>query len=369
MASGISATKKREEERKLTQLAGGLADLLGEFAADASSQEGEVGRGISDALQFGGRFPAFLHMYIDKNVYWGIKEDSYNAFGEAVHEAGRQLLPAIVEQIIERGIGTVYSLGPTPELDAELLKMLAEQNIPVKYIAVDINPSALFEAKGAISENLGPHSGSNVTLDGILGSFEGINSSGKSLVIMTGGTVSNNPDSLWEVAARIAKSGGLVVADSGLTPEHSTQESAYWKQYWMSMYNTPAQRKMLMKGLKETFPDLFTQENRSKWQMRMKYAPYTGSEHWRERFTTPRIQVELRVNREMDVRWAGREYNLVPSQAAVPIVSCKPDGASFLAKAHHYGLSPVAAKESSIDYSIGDGPKAGAIATLFEVKK
>ncbi len=365
MAMGISATKERKEERNLDQ----LADGLGLLAADMYSQEDPVGRGISDALQFGGRFPAFLHMYVDKRVYWGIKEGSYNAFGEAVHEADRQLLAEIAREVREHGIRTVYSLGPTPELDAELLKMLAEQNIPVRYVAVDISPSMLFKAKDKISGHIGTHRSSEVTLDRILGSFESINSSEKSLVIMTGGTMSNNPDSLWEVAARIAKPGGLVVADSGITPEHSPSESAYWKQYWMSMYNTPAQRKMLMNGLKETFPDLFTQENRRKWQMRMKYVPHTGSEHWRERFTTPRIQVELHVNREMDVRWAGREYHLVPSQVTVPAVSCKPDGASFLAKASHYSLSPIAAKESPINYSIRGGPNAEAIATLFEVKK
>ncbi len=364
MASEISAN----EERKLTQLADGLVNLLGLLAADASSQEGEVGRGISDSLQFGGRFPAFLQMYLDKHIYCGIKEGPYAAFSEAVHEADRQLLPAIVKQVKERGIRTVYSLGPTPELDAELLKMLAEQNIPIRYIAVDISPSTLFRAKDEISGHIGTHRGSEVTLDRILGSFEGVNSSEKSLVIMTGGTVSNNPDSLWEVAARIAKPGGLVVADSGTTPEHSRKESAYWKKYWMNMYNTPAQRKMLMNGLKETFPDLFTQENRSRWQMRMNYVPHTARENWKERFTTPRIQVEVRINKEMDVRWAGREYNLMPSQVIVPIVSGKPDSLSFLAKTSDYGLKPIAAKESSINYSIEGGPKAGAISVLFEVK-
>ncbi|MBI3036535.1 class I SAM-dependent methyltransferase [Candidatus Woesearchaeota archaeon] len=364
MTKGISAT----EEGRFNKLADGIATLLGGLAADAYSQEGDVGRGVSDSLQFGGRFPAFLQMYVDKHVYCGIKEGPYAAFSEAVHEADRQLLPAIVKQIKERGIRTVYSLGPTPELDAELLKMLAEQNIPVRYVAVDISPSTLFKAKDKISDHIGTHRGSEVTLDEILGSFESISSSEKSLVIMTGVTVSNYPDSLWEVAARIARPGGLVIADSGTTPEHSRKESAYWKKYWMSMYNAPAHRKMLMNGLEQLLPDIFTPENRHKWQLRVRYVPRTGSEQWRERPTTPRIQDEVRVNNEMDVRWAGREYRLMPSQTIVPVVSCKPDSLSFLTKASEYGLNPVAAKEYSVNYSIEGGPKAGAISALFVVK-
>lgn len=364
MTMGIFAT----EERKLDRLASEIAALLGELAADAYSQEGQVGRGISDALQFGGRLPAFLQMYIDKHIYCGIREGPYAAFSEAMHEAGRQLLPTIVTQIREHSIGTVYSLGPTPKLDAELLKTLAGQSIPIRYVAVDINPSTLFKAKDKISDHIGTHRGREVTLDRILGSFESVNSSEKSMVIMIGGTVPNNPDSLWKTAARIAKPGGLVVADSGITPEHPAEKSSYWQQYWMSIYDTPAQRKMLLNGLSELCPGLFSPENRPKWQMRIRYVPHTARENWKERFTTPRLQVELRVNKQIDVQWAGRDYQLLPSQAIVPIVSCKPDAASFLAKASEDGLNPIAAKESSIDYSIQGGPKAGAISVLFEVK-
>ncbi len=357
----LDARLSRTERMKLKAVATKIATLLGELAADVHSQKDKIGRGVSDALQFGGRFPAFLQMYVDKRTYCGIKEGPYKAFSEAVHSADRQLLAGIAKEVRERGINTVYSLGPTPELDAELLKMLGKQEIPIRYVAVDINPSTLLKAKEKVS-------GSEVTLDGILGSFESVNSGEKSLVIMTGGTVSNNPDSLWEVAARIAKPGGLVLADSGVTPEHSPEESAYWKQYWLGMYNSPAQRKMLLNGLKEFCPDFFTAENRSRWQMRVAYVPHTGMENWRECFTTPRIQVELRVNKAMDTRWAGMKYHLVPSQVIVPVVSCKPDSASLLAKAADYGLNPLDAREGSIDYTIGNGPKAGAIAALFEVK-
>lgn len=361
MAIGASISEERKPDGK-------IATLVGKIAAGVHSQEGQVGRGISDALQFGGRLPAFLQMYVDKHIYCGIREGPYAAFSEAMHEAGRQLLPAIVKQIRERGIRTVYALGPTPKLDAELLKTLAEQNVPVRYVAVDINPLTLSKAKQKVSAQIGTHTGSQVTLDTILGSFEGVNSGEKSVVIMIGGTVPNNPDSLWKVAAEIAKAGGLVVADSGIIPEHTAEKSSYWEQYWMSMYDTPAQRTMLLNGLKELCPGLFTAETRPRWQMRMKYVPHTAQENWKERFTTPRLQVELHVNKEIDVRWAGRDYQLLPSQVIVPVVSCKPDAVSFLAKAAHYGLGPVAAKESPIKYSIEGGPKAGAISVLFEVK-
>ncbi len=362
-----NATISAGEERKLTELSDGITALLGAIAADTYSQSGQTGRGISDALQFGGRFPAFLHMFVEHRLYSTIKEGPYEEFRNAMHGADRELLPEVARQIKERGIRTIYSLGPTPSLDAELLKMLAEQNVHVKYVAVDISPSVLIKAEDKLSRNLGEQSGS-VTLDRILGSFESVNSDDKSCVTVTGGTVSNNPDSLWSVAAKIAKPGGLVVADSGVTPEHTSESSAYWKQYWLSMYNTPAQRKMLMKGLEQSMPDFFTPENRQKWQLRIGYVPHTGSENWKERCTTPRIQVEMHVNTEMDVAWAGLHYHLMPSQVIVPIVSVKPDSLSFVVKSSGYGLRPIAAKETTVDYSIGGGPKAGAFAAMFEVK-
>lgn len=365
---------KADLERRIA----GVEDEIAVQAAEIFTDSVELGPRTSNALEFGGLFPAFLHLYARQSLYDKIKISPYEEFRRALHSADAEVMPAAAEHLAKQGIRTIFSLGPTPEADARLLELLVKEKIPITYRAIDIHPAVLRKAISDIASRLDAKFDDwreYIKLKDELSSFQAVKSQESSMVILTGGTVSNHPYALWQTAARLAGPGGLIMADSGITPEHPKEQAGYWKEYWMSMYNTKAQRNLLCRGLEQFCPDLFRPENRSKWQLTVHYVTSIDNRNWRERSAVPLIRVGLRITGNIDIKWANLDYQLRKGQEIIPIVSAKPGPVNFMVNAGvavndnpRYSLMPLWFAEKPIDYAIGNGEKGNALAILFDVR-
>ncbi len=309
----------------------------------------------------------------------------YKHMNGALKQAYADLVPKIVAQIKGKGLRDVYSMGPTPSVDKLLLEQLVTEGFEVTYHPVDTSQEAIKSALEEITQHLTARFGNSWERLVKFGNtkprrFEEVKSASPSCVIYDGGTVMNNRK-FWEQAAGLAKEGGVVVASSAVTLDEGD-----WAKYWLSIYDTPEGGRMFENALRAAFPGLFSEKNRSKWQVKFEYVPESWS--WPERwglYQTPMISVQLQVKEPMTMSVPDPEtgkpvriYVPKDERRARPIVlttSSKLNLAAFLQTVpKNFGLTPIGPLDKEryiareIDYAL-NGKRGLAVAAVFDVGK
>src|SRR3989338_3419440 len=283
-------------------------------------------------MGWGGRqnFDFSPYMYHDWEAWQKLISTSpYKELHEALCKTDESIVPAVVEQMKQRGIRHIYSMGPTASVDALLLEQLIEAGIDAVYHPVDASIDALgaineincyltskfgedwsgrddnpddsdkkttnmqlaqTNLEGRLAQPLG-----KVAIAPLITKFENVRGGEKSCVIYSGGTLMNNRN-FWPQTTQIAREDGIVVASIAMWL-HDSDPSGYW----LSIYDTPEGKDMFTKALRgedvsrSPFRDLFLPENREKWDIAFEYV--TEPSHipkWAD-YQVPKISVQLKI--------------------------------------------------------------------------
>ena len=209
-------------------------------------------RVLWQGLEWGGnRIGEFFsqYMYDDYELWKKLAEsEEYSPISHAFKEVDLALTEIIARAITEKGIGHIYSMGPSPDVDAALLEKVASAGVKATYHPVDINPEAASNARDYVRNHLLEKGLLDfISIDCTSGQFAELKSDGPSCVVYSGGTISNNRD-YWEQAARLAKSGGIVAATTAVSWDHDD------KEYWLHFYDNPQARQLLANAARKMLP-------------------------------------------------------------------------------------------------------------------
>ncbi len=340
-------------------------------------------------LELEGRVADFFARFMYQNYKdWEAVASSqpYKFMHDADEAANIALVPTAVLRIKREGIKAVVSLGPNPSLDKLYLEQLVRDEHLITYRPIDTNQEAAKASLGEVARHLTKVFGADVWKKYVSfngkepGSFGYVTSDEPSCVIISGGAIMNSRK-LWEQAAKIANPGGIVVASAAVTPD-----LADWSEYWLSIYDTPEVKKMFKNALNPAFPELFTEENRDKWEIKFNYIKEARG--WTDRFglyQTPMVTIELYVKETMSLPIPDQETGTIEAITVKPssererpiilVTSSKLNTAAFLETVpRNFGLEPIGALDngkyalSKIGY-VRDGKQGIVAAAIFGVAK
>ncbi len=302
---------------RISKPADAVAYLGDVFSRQISFPDSRVFAKLWQGLTWGNQFDFSSFIYFDYADYQRVVQSApYSQLHDAFLAVGKGIAPSVVEHIKQLGLRNIYSMGPSPSVDAQLLEQLVDNSISATYHPIDNNARVVTQTLELITEHLDKRFGRDrwsglISLgDAKPSNFGDVKSSEPSCVIYSGTTMMNGRQ-YWRQASRIAKEGGIVVAGSAV--ELGEKEGN--APYWLSIYDTPEGKAMFYHAVERAFPDLFTLENKGKWEIALEYVPRINrSAHWAAH-QTPKISAQLRVKERMTLSVDGTPFDLNPTMS------------------------------------------------------
>jgi hypothetical protein len=287
-------------EKRLEQ---NIRQLMKKITAPGALSREEINQIWKDIeIGFPGRFSSVFprFAYADYDAWKTVaSKQPYAQLHDALQAVDQAALFNAIP-LIKKGIKQVYSMGPSPGVDKLFLEELVNQNIQVEYHAVDASLAVgcQRELEDYLTEKFSGEKWKNlVKLSQENLKFEDVKSREPSLVVYSGGTLMNKRE-YWEQANRIAQPGGIVVGSAALNPKRDNSMG----EYWLSIYNTKENRRMILNGLETMLPSLFTKKNRDKWDVEFSYSESTNdSDRWGI-YQKPMVQAEIKIKQPMNVK-------------------------------------------------------------------
>ncbi len=291
-----------------------MLNLEGKVSAGRTLRFSEAD-GLAKLLEWGRGLDLSSYMYSDYES-WDklVRSEPYRQVNSALHDVDRAIMPEVASEIMKRqGVVDIYSIGPTAAADKVMLEKLVENKRFVIYHTIDVNAGVINSSLAEIRQHLSSRFGDSwkdivILSNSAPACVADIKSAGPACVIYSSGTIMNNRN-FWHDAARLAQVGGIVVASAALNP---TLDEKALSEYWLSVYDSKEAVQLFERLLEHALPELFTAENRKKWNVALEYV--TSPNKLTGQCSTPRISAQLRVKELMSITLNGERLMSLPTR-------------------------------------------------------
>jgi len=191
-------------------------------------------------------------------------DPNYRMISEASKRSFIGAAQKIAEEMEMKGIHDYYSMGPSADVDIEMLKRFAGQKRRVRYHPIEINEQALGELKEEIREFLvdNPKFATYVELfNESPKAFEEVKLDGPATLAYQGGQLANNPNFMETPRRVLYDHGGLLVADLHIRQGDDGK-------FWLGKYDNQPTRRMFQEAVLSLVPDIGSQGG---WSIQCRY--------------------------------------------------------------------------------------------------
>jgi hypothetical protein len=303
---------------------------------------------VLNVLEKGGILEVGAYIYADHSKWRAIRQSpEYSPLANSTEKVDVDAIPHLVNAVRERGLDTIVSMGPSPDVDKELLLTLARQSRKVKYMPVDVNRSALEQTLDSVSEYLTAQYGAGweefIAMESPRPmNFSDASPMDKALIMYCGGTIVNYP-SFLDQAAKLCQGNSVLFADT-----HLCSSGEDHSDFWMSKYDIEPERDMFRSGIHYLMPSLFNPENIGKWDIGVEYIHSPDGNN--------RVSFQLRVFEELSTFVHGVPVTLEPGITRELMISTKSTEDFFRQRYEGLGFVKLGETRADIEDS-SSGPK------------